>query len=194
MSAFLIYLICFGVGLIFTLASGLFAGAFGGGEADAADTGAESAGGADGHAEAGFGGHDMPGFSPLSPTTIATFVTAFGGLGMVFDRIPATKNPLISAPLAALGAFAIAAVVFWLFSMIFGKTQSSSEARVASLVGLEASIITPIPDHGVGEIAYVQAGTRYTAPARAEGGGAVASGATVKITRIVGSEFFVTPT
>jgi hypothetical protein len=62
---------------------------------------------------------------------------------------------------------------------------------VASLAGQAASVISPIPEHGVGEIAYVQSSTRYTAPARAEKGVAIAAGATVKITRIVGTQFYV---
>jgi len=50
------------------------------------------------------------------------------------------------------------------------RPKSSSESRVASLVGQEASIVTPIPENGVGEIAYIQGGSRYTAPARTESG------------------------
>ena len=46
---------------------------------------------------------------------------------------------------------------------------------------------------GVGEIAYVQAGSRYSAPARDERGAPVANGQTVKIVRIVGSQFYVAP-
>jgi len=38
----------------------------------------------------------------------------------------------------------------------------------------------------------VQAGTRYTAPARAENGVAIAAGQSVKITRVIGSQFYVT--
>ena len=52
-------------------------------------------------------------------------------------------------------------------------------------------MITPIPPSGVGEIAYVQGGSRYTAPAREEKGVAVANGQTVKITRVAESQFFV---
>ena len=185
-TTFLIYLICFGVGLLFTLVSGVLGGVFGGHDAHGGEV-------ADTHAEGGFASHEMPGFSPLSPTTLATFVTAFGGLGMVFHSLPATRSPFVSGPLAALGALAVATLVFWLFSAIFRKTQSSSESRVATLVGLTASLNSSIPENGVGEIAYVQAGSRYTAPARAEGGKAIPNGSTVRITRIVGTEFFVTP-
>jgi len=74
---------------------------------------------------------------------------------------------------------------------MFEKTQSSSESKIATVAGMLASIITPIPENGVGEIAYVQSGSRYTAPARSEGGKAIANGQTVRITRIVGTQFFV---
>ena len=62
---------------------------------------------------------------------------------------------------------------------------------MANLIGAEANVITPIPENGVGEIAYVVGGTRYSAPARAENNAAVANGRTVKITRIVGTQFYV---
>jgi membrane protein implicated in regulation of membrane protease activity len=80
---------------------------------------------------------------------------------------------------------------FLLFNAMFKATQGSSESRVASLIGQTASIVTPIPSDGVGEIAYVQGGTRYTAPARTETGEAVGAGKPVRIHRIVGTQYFV---
>jgi len=181
---FLIYLICFAVGLLFTLISAMVGHLFG-------DHEGSSDLGTGGHAEAGFDHTGMPGMSPFSPTTIACFVTAFGGLGMIFSKIEATKSPWVSAPLATLGGLLIAAGVFLLFGLLFQKTQSSSEARVSKLKGIGATIITPIPENGVGEIAYVQNGTRYTSPAREESGAAMAMGRTVTITRIVGGQCYV---
>ena len=181
---FMIYSICFGVGLVFTVASAFLGHFFGGHDSD-------SDIGTGGHAEAGFEHTGMPGISPFSPTTIASFVTALGGLGMVFSSIDATKHLWVSLPLSILGGTLIAAGVFFLFNLVFQKTQSSSESQVATLVGLSATIITPIPANGVGEIAYVQGGTRYTAPARDEAGAPVAAGQQVKITRIIGTQFYV---
>ncbi len=181
---FLIYSICFGVGLLFTLLSAFLGHIFGGHDAHA-DVGTG------GHADAGFENTGMPGVSPFSPTMIASFITALGGFGMVFSSIEATSRMWISLPLSVVGGLIIAAGVFWVFNSIFEKTQSSSEARIGSLVGQTGTIITPIPANGVGEIAYVQAGTRYTAPARDEQGGTVGSGQTVKIVRITGSQFYV---
>ena len=180
----LIYLICFGVGLLFAIISALFAGVFGGHDGDL------HAGTA--HAEGGFAANDMPGFSALSPTTVATFVTAFGGFGMILSKIPLLASPWLSAPLAALGGMGVAACVLVLFRKIFSATQSSSEGRVGALVGHAATVETPIAANGVGEISYVQAGSRYTAPARADGGREIAAGTTVRIARIVGTQFYVT--
>ena len=185
MDLFLVYAVCLGVGLVFTILSAMLSHVFGGHDA-----------GHDAHGEIGTGGHaeagyNMPGFSPFSPTVIASFITAFGGFGMIFSKIEGTKNPWISAPLAVLCGFVIAAGVFWMFHQLFSKTQSSSESQVTGLIGSTATIISPIPASGVGEIAYVDNGSRYTAPARVVSGAALATGQTVKICKIVGSQFYV---
>lgn len=185
MNAFDAYAVCFGAGVLFTVVSAIGAHVFGG-HGDAAHWDVTHA-----HAEAGFGADDMPGFSPISPTTVASFLAAFGGFGMILTQLERTRSPWVSVPLSMLGGFAVAAGVFWLFSTVFRKTQGSSEGRVADLVGRSATVITPIAAGAVGEIAYVQGGSRYSAPARAEGDAAVASGATVKITRVVGTQFYV---
>ncbi len=185
MDAFLVYLICFGVGLLFTICTALFGHIFGG---DGHDGHVDGSGG---HAEAGVDASDMPGVSVLSPTVVASFITAFGGIGMILHQIPATRPVFISGPLSLLGGFGIAGGVLWMLRQLFRRTQSSSESKVASLVGQVATVITPIPESGVGEIAYVQAGTRYTAPVREEHGVAVANGRPVKITRVVAGQFFV---
>ena len=172
MDIFLLYAVCFGVGLLFTMVTAVFGEMF--------------------SHDVHVGGSHMPGTSFLSPMTLAVFVTAFGGLGLIFHRIEATQSPWVSASLALFGALAIAALVVSILRTIFRHTQSSSESKVDGLAGLRATILTPIPANGVGEIAYVDSGTRYTAPAREETGRPVATGQTVKITRVVASQFYVT--
>lgn len=186
----LIYEICFGVGLVFAVFTALFGHIFGGHDVDGhIDTSV----GTHGDADTGYESGGMPGISILSPTVIASFITAVGGLGIVFSNIDSTKEVWISAPLSVVGGIIIAAGVFWMFNALFTKTQSTSESRVATLIGQTATIITPIPPVGVGEIAYVQSGTRYSAPARNDGGGEIGNGRAVKIVRIVGSQFYVQP-
>ena len=184
----LVYIICLGVGLVFTLLSAFFGHAFGGHHDG-------HVGGSGGHVEAGADSSDMPGVSILSPTIIASFITAFGGFGIILSQFNATKAPIISAPLAVLGGFLIAGCVLWLLRQLFSHTQSSSESKVAGLAGTTATIISPIPVNGVGEIAYVQLGSRYTAPARLEKSDtALGNGKLVRITRVVGTQFYVAPT
>ena len=187
MDLFIAYVVCFAAGLLFTFVTAFLGHLFGGHDAHG-DVGSG------GHAEAGIGGDHMPAITPLSPTTLASFVTAFGGFGMILSRLPATRSPLLSLPLSLLGGFVVAFLVLLLFRAIFARTQSSSESQVASLVGREASIITPVPTGGVGEIAYVDRGVRYTAAARADHGAAIGAGTTVVIRRIVANQFYVQPT
>src|SRR3989454_8490600 len=108
---FLVYSICFGVGLLFALVSALMGHLFGGHDAHV-DVGTG------GHAEAGFEDTGMPGLSPFSPTTISSFITAFGALGLILSRIEATKSPWVSAPLATLGGLLITAAVVTMFGVI----------------------------------------------------------------------------
>jgi len=180
----MIYAICLVVGLTFTIISVLAGHFFGGHDAHVAGSG--------GHAEAGADTSDMPGISIFSPTVMASFVTAFGGFGLIFTQFPKTSSAVVSAPLSVLGGLVVAGALLVFLRAVFSHTQSSSESKVAALIGSEANVITPIPENGVGEIAYVVGGTRYSAPARAENNAAVANGKTVKITRIVGTQFYVT--
>ncbi len=183
--ALTVYIICMGTGLVFILGS-LVLGQLGGGGDGHVD-------GSGGHAEAGADSSDAPGMSIFSPTIMAAFVTAFGGFGTIFSQIPATSSPWISTPLATICAVGTTSVLLWMLRQLFSKTQSSSESRVAGLVGVSATVLTPIPQNGINEIAYVDSGSRYTAPARTESGCAVAGGQTVKIHRIVGTQFYVVP-
>ncbi len=182
----MIYGICLVVGLTFTLISVMAGHFFGGHDTHVAGSG--------GHVEAGADSSDAPGISIFSPTIIASFITAFGGFGLIFTQFPKTSNAPISAPLSLVGGLAVAGAVLVFLRSVFRHTQSSSESHVAQLVGAEANVITPIPENGVGEIAYVVGGTRYSAPARGENNAAVANGKTVKITRIVGTQFYVQTT
>jgi membrane protein implicated in regulation of membrane protease activity len=180
-----IYLVCLVLGVVFALFSLVFAHFLGGHDGSV---------GAGGHADSGFNADGVPGIGFFSPTILASFITAFGAFGLVFTEIPVTSSVWVSAPLSFVGGLLVALVVLWLFNFMFRKTESSSEGNVAKLVGQSAAVVSPIPENGVGEISYIQSGSRYSAPARNEKPGAIANGKTVKITRIVGSQFFVEET
>lgn len=182
------YIICLVIGLVFTLLCTIFGHFFGGHDADGADVGTG------GHAEAGFADSGVPALSFFSPTVLATFVTAFGAIGTILSAIESVRGKhFIIATIAASGGLLIAWVALMLFNTAFRKMQGSSESRVMRLIGQEANVITAIPAGGVGEIAYIQSGTRYNAPARTEDGQAVPAGQLVRIKRIVGTQFYVEP-
>jgi len=183
MSAFLVYVFCLVVGFVFVVASAMMGHLFGGAHGHVAGSG--------GHAEAGGDSSDSPGVSIFSPIIMAAFVTSFGAFGVMFSEIEITKRPLISAPLSVACAFIIALVLVGLLQKVMRAADSSSESKVSSLPGCVATVISSIPADGVGEIAYVQAGTRYTAPAREETGLSVGPGKSVTITRIVGQQCYV---
>lgn len=185
MSEFLVYLFCLVVGFVFVLGSAIL-GHLGG------DHG--HVGGSGGHAEAGADSSDAPGVSLFSPIVMAAFVAAFGAFGLIFMQFEATKSPVVSASLSIVCALLVAGSLVGVLRKLVRASDSSSESQVATLAGQVATVITPIPAGGVGEIAYVQAGTRYTAPAREETGAAISNGSEVRITRIVGSQFYVAAT
>jgi membrane protein implicated in regulation of membrane protease activity len=180
----IIYTACLALGLLFTIISATL-GHFFGGHDGGGDVGTG------GHAEAGYDHSGVPGISFFSPTVLACFVTVFGACGLILEHIEATRSIWISAPISAIAGVSMASLAFVLFNWMFKKTQSSSESHVSSLSGQTASVISPIPQDGVGEIAYIQGGTRYTAPARTENGSPVGPGKPVRITRIVGTQYFV---
>jgi len=179
----IIYIACLALGLLFTMVSAVAGHFFGGHDHVGGDLGTG------GHAEAGYDHSGVPGISFFSPTVLSCFVTAFGACGIILTKV---GSPVwVSAPISAVAGVIMAGLAFLLFNWMFQQTQSSSESKVSSLVGQTASIITPIPENGVGQIAYVQGGSRYNAPARTENGTPVNSGKLVRITRIVGTDFFV---
>jgi membrane protein implicated in regulation of membrane protease activity len=180
----IIYAICLVLGLMFTLVSAFLGHFFGGHDSV----------GAGGHADAGFDSDGVPGITFLSPVVLASFVTSFGAFGLILSEISYTSSVWLSAPISFVVSIFMALAVLWLMNKILGKMQGSSEARVGQLVGTTASLASPIPENGVGEISYVYAGSRYSAPARSENGKAIGAGQTVKITRIVGTQYFVEAT
>src|SRR3954454_9257109 len=132
----IIYIVCLALGLLFTIISAVAGHFFGGHDGH---VGGDV--GTGGHAEAGYDHSGVPGISFFSPTVLACFVTAFGACGIILSRIEATKAVWISAPASAVAGFVIALIAFALFNFMFKQTQSSSESRVATLIGQTASII-----------------------------------------------------
>jgi membrane protein implicated in regulation of membrane protease activity len=127
--------------------------------------------------------------TPLNPVVLAIFLVSFGGTGLATMHLFSWRYG--SLAVAAPSGFVLAGITFLVFQKLFSIAQASSAPIQMEMVGKEAEIITPISTGGLGEIAYVRRGTRFTAPARSEDGGAVPSHTLVTVTRIVGGTYVV---
>lgn len=145
------------------------------------------------HDAAGHAGHesdsaDSP--SPFSPIVIASAITAFGAVGLISMK-GFGMSSLMSTVIALAFAGAIGAAIFFGIVKFMYGSQSNSIFSLEDLVDTEAEVITPVPVMGLGEIAYVANGIRYTLPARGIEGESIKRGAAVIIRKITGSEAIV---
>lgn len=186
-----IYLVLLILGLIYAVFL-LVSGQIGGGESGV-DLGHAPHFGMDGghdiHVDGGATEH---GISPISPLTIATFITAFGAIGLVSTNLFSASDR-VSVIWASLGGLVFSFLVYIGFTYLFIKPQGSSEVRVSELTGHTAEVITPIPENGLGEVALIAQGGRVTFSARSSNGSKVDRGMPVKVTRITGGVVYVEP-
>ena len=119
-------------------------------------------GGVDSH-DIGHGGAE--GISPLKPIVIASFITFFGGFGVIghsMSSFAAISVFLFAIAMGVVGAGAI----FYTVVVPMYKCQSNSVISNESIKKIIADVITPIPIEGLGEVSYVAGGCKYTSPAR----------------------------
>lgn len=127
----------------------------------------------------------------VSMLAIASFVSSFGAFGLIAATLLGA-GAVLSFVLALVGGIliGIAAQVFFLYIL---SPTISSEVHQTRLIGQVAEITTPIPPHGVGQIAFVAQGSRVTYSARAtDETRALERGTPVRIERIVGGMAYVT--
>jgi membrane protein implicated in regulation of membrane protease activity len=139
--------------------------------------------------DAGATSFHYPFFSPLA---LATLFAALGGFGLIAKyglRVADGPSLLLAIPAAIATAYA---VTYAGWRLIRGS-RGTSEIRTADLTGAPAEVVTPIPPHGLGEVAAMVAGQRYTGPAREVEGREVPRGTRVTVVEVLGSTLVVTP-
>lgn len=180
-------LLAFGLGHAYWAALGLggtvLVGSFllsglGGGDASDADSDADTD-----HGHSPAHGHETtaaPGF--LSPMMVAFFLVCFGLVGLLTSEWQyqlGTKSLIPAIGFAAVTSYLLRKGV----GVIFSGATGGNEPRPGEEVGLEAEVISAIPDDGPGTIAYVVRGMRYTRAARSATKEGFRSGEKVVITR-----------
>jgi hypothetical protein len=134
--------------------------------------------------------HGSVGVSPLTPITIASFVTSFGGLGLISTQLLRIPDAF-SLFFAGIGAACIAAGMFLFYLKVLVAGEGSSEIRWSDISGKAAEVIIPIPKNGVGQVAFVARGSRATWGARSADGKPIPRGTLVIIQQVVGNTVIV---
>jgi membrane protein implicated in regulation of membrane protease activity len=140
------------------------------------------------------GGLDAPDIpvSPLSPITAASFITSFGGIGVLALQFFGV-DARMSLMWATLGALAISAVMYLFYSQVLIRSQGSSEIHRSDILGLEAEVMVPIGVDTPGQVSYITKSGRMSSTARSATGEAIPRGELVQIERIVGPQVLVRP-
>lgn len=183
-------------GCLFIVVSAIFGNTADGGDGDG-DTATGDAHqtygvSGDGHGDVSAGsGHGaafhFPFFSPLALATLLASIGAWGLIAKFGFKAGDGLSLIIAVPAAFGTAYAITYVGFRLVS----SSRGSSQIRVGDLVGVDGEVITPIPAGGIGEVAAIVNGERFTSAARELEGRAVARGAMVKVVRMAGGTIIV---
>jgi membrane protein implicated in regulation of membrane protease activity len=138
------------------------------------------------------GGIDAPdvSVSPISPITIATFITTFGGVGVLCLQLFGVGAPM-SLLWATVAGLAAAGVMYLFYSQFLIRSQGSSEVRRGELVGLHAQVTVPIGENTMGQVTYRAKAGRMSSMARSLDGSPIPRGQFVEIVRTIGSQVLV---
>ncbi len=146
------------------------------GDLDAdADADAGDAGEAHDHGDVD-GGKDVSFFSPL---VMSVLLVGFGLMGFAVHHWLAEVALISLAAALAMGGGAGGGMWFTLKKM--RQLEGGSQARVATLVGLEATVSVRVPARGYGEIIYVTQGQQFNTPAKSGTGSEIPKGSRVII-------------
>ena len=135
------------------------------------------------------GAFHFPFFSPLALATLCAAIGAWGLIAQFGFGLGGDRSLLVAIP----AAFVTAYLVSWASWRMVSGSRGTSAISLSALAGSPAEVTTPIPAGGVGEVAALVDGQRFSAPARDEEGGAVARGTAVTVVRMVGNTLLVKP-
>ncbi|MCM8710335.1 NfeD family protein [Clostridium sp. SYSU_GA19001] len=191
-----VYTIVFWVGVIYTVVTFLLGGLLGlfhmDGHVDThVDTNFHASldSHIDTHADSGI----SPTFAvfPLKPITIVSFLTVFGGIGIIGTH--SKINPILLFIIAFISALITAFILYRFIVIPLYKAQNTSAFSKNSVVGMKAKVISPILEGSFGTISYVVNGKRYNGPAQHVGKKGIPQGEEVIIYEIKNNVFYVEP-
>jgi len=129
------------------------------------------------------GAHGQTGqISPFNFVSFAAFLAWFGGTGYLLTRFW-TIWFAMGLGIAALSGVTGAGIIYLFLSKVLMSEEENLDPADYEMTGVLGRTSVPIRQGGTGEIIYSQVGTRKTCGARAEDGAAIAKGAEVIVTR-----------
>ncbi|MFC2036366.1 NfeD family protein [Chloroflexota bacterium] len=140
------------------------------------------------------GGIDAPdvSVSPLSPITLATFITTFGGVGVLCLRVFGCTAPM-SLLWATVGALGAAGLMYTFYSRFLIGSQASSELRRGELVGMHGEVTVPIGENTTGQVTFSTKAGRISSMARSADEKPIPRGEFVEVVRTIGHQVLVKP-
>jgi membrane protein implicated in regulation of membrane protease activity len=145
-------------------------------------------------AELPAGGLDAPdvSVSPISPITIATFITVFGGIGVITTQL-FSVSPGVSLVISLLSGLASGGLMYLFYSQFLIRSQGSSEMRRGEVIGMHAEVTVPIGENSPGQVTYRTKSGRMSSMARSLDGNPIPRGQFVEIVRTIGHQVLVRP-
>lgn len=100
------------------------------------------------------------GFRKLSPMVVATFVTVFGGAGLLLLHYTAI-GAFLTVVGAVVAAVAISVGVYYAYVRPMENSENSTSFSMSELSGRICEVLVPIPPRGYGEV-LVKVGAGHT--------------------------------
>jgi hypothetical protein len=119
--------------------------------------------------------------SPVNFVSFAAFLAWFGGTGYLLTRFW-TIWFAMGLGIALLSGVTGAGIIYLFLSKVLMSEEENLDPADYEMTGVLGRTSVPIRQGGTGEIIYSQAGTRKTCGARAEDGTAIAKGSEVIVT------------
>jgi membrane protein implicated in regulation of membrane protease activity len=179
-----LYLVCFGIGALWSLVATLMGGMHS--SHSVHGHGAHFGHGHVGHGHSHAGGSSSSGWASwigvlLTPGAIAVFLAWFGGVGYILTRHSPFSHWLdlaIAILLGVVGAMLLGSFFKWLLS--HEKPLDPADTEMIGMLGRVSCAIRPA---GVGEMIFVRDGSRRAVPARSDDGREIPRDEEVVITR-----------
>ncbi len=177
-----VYLICFGIGTLWSVASLLMGGMHLGHGAHGHSIGHGHGGHGHGHAHSGSSSALGTWLGTLlTPGCMAVFLAWFGGIGYLLTRhseLGKWADLAVAIFVGLVGAFLLGAFLRWLQAH-----EKPLELMDTDIIGMLGRVSCTIRPAGVGEMIFVRDGSRRSVPARSEDGSEILREEEVVVTR-----------